>query len=89
MKTSLKQSALITILLILMSQLAYAKPCIPDSYPKYFPSEGRVYIPCLVVKDAEGKSVSYEGELQLIVNPDGQIQLLLIEPVFIDVNLLN
>lgn len=89
MKTSLKQSALITILLILMSQLAYAKPCIPDSYPKYFPSNGRVYIPCLVVKDAEGKSVSYEAELELIVSSDGQIQLLLIEPTSINVNDLS
>jgi hypothetical protein len=80
---------LIAILLILISQLAYAKPCIPNSYPKYFPSEGRVYIPCLIVKDAEGKSVSYEAELELIISPDGQIQLLLIEPAFINVNDLN
>jgi hypothetical protein len=80
---------LIAILLILISQLAYAKPCIPNSYPKYFPSEGRVHIPCLIVKDAEGKSVSYEAELELIVSPDGQIQLLLIEPAFINVNDLN
>ncbi len=80
---------LIAILLILITQLAYAKPCIPNSYPKYFPSEGRVYIPCLIVKDAEGKSVSYEAELELIVSPDGQIQLLLIEPAFINVNDLN
>ena len=88
MKTLLKQSVLI-ILLILINQLAYAKPCVPDSYPKYFPSEGRVYIPCLIVKDAEGKSVSYEAELELIISPDGQIQLVLIEPAFINVNDLN
>jgi hypothetical protein len=88
MKNPLKQSVLI-ILFILISQLAYAKPCIPDSYPKYFPSEGRVHIPCLVVRDASGKSVSYEAELELSIGPDGQLLLLLTEPAFIDVNDLN
>lgn len=88
MKTTLKQSVLI-ILLVLISQLAYAKPCIPDSYPKYFPSEARVHIPCLVVRDASGKSVSYEAELQLTISPNGQLLLLLTEPAFIDVNDLN
>lgn len=80
---------LIAILLILISQLTYAKPCIPDSYPKYFPNEARVHIPCLIVKDAEGKSVSYEAELKLVISPNGEIQLLLIEPDFINLNDLN
>ena len=88
MKTSLKQSVLI-ISLVLISQLAYAKPCIPDSYPKYIPSEGRVHIPCLIVKDATGKSISYEAELQLTVTPDGEILLSLTEPLLIDINNLN
>jgi len=80
---------LIAILLILISQLAYAKPCIPNSYPKYFPNEARVHIPCLIVKDAEGKSVSYEAELEVVISPNGEMQLLLIEPDFINLNDLN